>query len=361
MEQVGAVCFDGNLNSIAAARTCPRDREPIQIERNALGINLDAVGLGHTEVGGKVVGAGLIDDELVVGVGAIHRPGRRILQINPRFYLLQGFKDRGRCPWRGKRTLGKRGRRKQVGGKRNRQEQKDVCFHFQVQDLSVSVGNIRPGVGGEDGTGSAAAVHRWRRRQAGGRNYVRDRAVEVAGHDVVVGHVAAGAIADDEIAAGVHIDPARGAEDIVAFDAIVGVQNVNSGCAGATVILAHDAVTGDVDVVSAIGGGGAVFDGGARCDIESHSGRRSGRDGGGVIAGSATADRRLVAGADAGGSCRAASIVEGGSAVGQGRAGLGVDAKIGEVTVGGTVAEGRTLGGGNGGEAGIFAGNTVSE
>src|SRR5205085_5895004 len=81
----GAMGGKDDLNAVATAAAGPGDLEAIQIQSHALGIDLDAVCLGYTEVGREIIRARLVDDEVVAGVAGVYAGGRgRGLEIDAR-------------------------------------------------------------------------------------------------------------------------------------------------------------------------------------------------------------------------------------------------------------------------------------
>ena len=132
----------GKLNPVAAAAGRARDLKAVQIQGHAFGIDLDAVDLGHPQIGGEIIGAGLGDDEMVGGIGRTHVRDGRILQIDPRLDLLKGLKRRRGRAGRSEAALGKRGRRKRQGpGQKQSDSSKSV--HVVVKGFRKARGRLQ--------------------------------------------------------------------------------------------------------------------------------------------------------------------------------------------------------------------------
>ena len=105
-----------NLNAIPAASARAVDLEPIQIESNALGVDLDAASLSYSKISREIIGARLVNNEVVIRIRGVDAGrSRRGLEIGSRLYFIQPFHRRGGRAWRGKAAL-RKGRRNQNKG-----------------------------------------------------------------------------------------------------------------------------------------------------------------------------------------------------------------------------------------------------
>ena len=98
-----------NLNAVSIG-ACPGNLKTIQIQRHAFRVDLDAVGFGDDEVGREIVGAGLIDNELVVRIARIDAGRRgRGLEVGARLHFIELFHRRPGRPGRVEAALSEGG------------------------------------------------------------------------------------------------------------------------------------------------------------------------------------------------------------------------------------------------------------
>ena len=92
----GAIAGEQNQDPVATRARGARNLKSIQVKRHSLRHDNDAIGLRDADIRGKVIRSGLINDEVVTGVGGDSGRQRNRLQICARFHFVQPLHRRCR-------------------------------------------------------------------------------------------------------------------------------------------------------------------------------------------------------------------------------------------------------------------------